>query len=117
MYTKHCRSILEYGVPAWQGAVTVQEKQDIERVQKIALRIIFGDQYDTYSTALKLAGLDTLETRRNKICLKFAIKAEKHSKHQNWFKPKLRVNTRQKIEKYVRLLPELIGLEIVQFAS
>ena len=40
MYTKHCRSILEYAVPAWQGAVTAQEKQDIERVQKVALRII-----------------------------------------------------------------------------
>ena len=102
MYNKHCRSILEYCVPAWQGAVTVQEKQDIERVQKVALRIIFGDQYDTYGTALKLAGLDTLENRRNKICLRFAIKAEKHSKHKSWFKQRQRVNTRQKIEKYAR---------------
>ena len=41
----------------------MQEKQDIERVQKVALRIIFGDQYETYSNALKLAKLDTLETK------------------------------------------------------
>ena len=102
MYTKHCRSILEYAVPAWQGAVTAQEKQDIERVQKVALRIIFGDQYNGYSTALKISGLDTLETRRNNICLKFAIKAEKHSKHRNWFKQKQIVNTRQKVEKYFK---------------
>ena len=100
MFTKQCRSILEYGVPAWQGAITIQEKQDIERVQKMALRIIFGEQYYTYSNALELAGLDTLEDRRNKICLKFAKKAEQHNKHRNWFKPKLRVNTRQNIEKY-----------------
>ena len=75
MFTKQCRSILEYGVPAWQGAITLQEKQDIERVQKMALRIIFGEQYYTYNNALELAGLDTLEDRRNKICLKFAKKA------------------------------------------
>ena len=80
MYTKQCRSILEYAVPAWQGSITLQEKQDIERVQKVALRIIFGDQYETYSNALKLAKLDTLETRKTNICIKFAMVAEKHSK-------------------------------------
>ena len=90
---------MEY-LPGRQGAITIQEKQDIERVQKMALRIIFGEQYYTYSNALELAGLDTLEDRRNKICLKFAKKAEQHNKHRNWFKPKLRVNTRQNIEKY-----------------
>ena len=81
MFTKQCRSILEYAVPAWQGAITLQEKQDLERVQKVALRIIFGEQYLTYSNALKLAGLDTLDDRKNKIRLKFAKMAEKHKKH------------------------------------
>ena len=102
MYTKQCRTILEYAVPAWQGSITMQEKQDIERVQKVALRIIFGDQYETYSNALKLAKLDTLETRKTNICIKFAMVAEKHSKHKNWFKPKLKLNTRQKVDKYMK---------------
>ena len=39
MYTKHCRSILEYAVPVWNGAITGYECKDIERVQKMALHI------------------------------------------------------------------------------
>ena len=39
VYTKQCRSILEYAVPVWQGAITLQERQDIERVQKMVLNM------------------------------------------------------------------------------
>ena len=36
------------------------------------------------------------------ICIKYAMKAEKHSEHKNGFKPKLKVNTRQKVDKYMK---------------
>lgn len=61
LYTKQCRSILEYAVPVWQGSITLQERQDIERVQKVALHIIYGNQYSSYRNALKLSELEPLE--------------------------------------------------------
>ena len=59
-----------------------------------------GDQYDSYRNALKMTNLETLESRRDKLCLKFAKKAEKNEKHQNWFKPKPKIYTRQDDDKY-----------------
>jgi len=96
IYTKLIRSILELAVPAWQGAITQQEKINIERVQKSAAHIILGEDYSSYRVALKLLNLDSLESRRNKLCLNFVIKAEKHPKFKSWFtltNPKL--NTRK----------------------
>ena len=100
IYIKQCRSILEFAVPAWHGAIKGAERLDIERVQKGALHIILGEQYDGYQSALDATNLETLELRRNNICLKFAQRAEKDDKHCNWFKPKNNIYTRQKDDKY-----------------
>ena len=98
VYVAQIRCLLEYVVPVWQGAITDQEKTDLERVQKSALRIILGDKYGTYSTALKKSGLTDLETRRRNICKKFAIKSAKHKKHQKWFQTKPRFKTRNNLK-------------------
>ena len=101
MYVKQIRSLLELAVPAWQGAVTQEEKLDIERVQKCAAHIIIGEDYLSYKAALKYLNLDSLEYRRNKICLNFAKKAENHEKFQKWFKEsKVRQESRLKKFKY-----------------
>jgi hypothetical protein len=93
LYTKQCRSILELAVHACHGAITFVERQDIERVQKVALHIILGEHYESYSNALILTNLKTIEARRDKLCIKFVKKAEKHEKHRMWFKPKSKVKT------------------------
>ena len=111
MYTKQCRSILELAVPAWHGAITFVERQDIERVQKVALHIILGEQYESYSNALILTNLKTLEARRDKLCIKFVKKAEKHEKHKMWFKPKSKVNTRQSDDKYWKTIARTTRLK------
>ena len=85
VYVKQVRSLLEFGVPAWQGSITIAEKLEIERVQKIATRIILGRSYISYDVALKALNLDHLEERRMRICLNFALKAEKHTKFKKWF--------------------------------
>ena len=100
MYSKQCRSILEFGAPAWHGALTKNERYDIERVQKVALHVILGNKYDNYENALKLANLETLEKRRNKLCLNFAKRAEKNVKHMNWFKKRPKTSTRLDQPKY-----------------
>ena len=97
VYTKQIRCILEFAAPAWQGSITQAERVALERVQKCACHIILGDQYLSYKNALRALGLETLESRRKKLSLKFALKASKHSKFKSWFKANENnnLNTRQ----------------------
>ena len=89
--------MLDFGVPIWQGRITLEEKSDIERVQRCATHIILGDQYHSYLDALKALNLETLEVRRTRLCLNFALKAESHPKFKNWFIPATKAyNTRNK---------------------
>ena len=96
VYIKQVRSVLELAVPAWNAALSQTEKKDIERVQKTALHIMLADSYQSYATALVQVGLESLDFRRHKLCLKFARKSAAHPKHRNWFRVNLNtVNTRQ----------------------
>ena len=47
---------------------------DIERIQKVAFKVILGDDYHDYNVACTLLETETLEMRRVKLCLKFARK-------------------------------------------
>ena len=79
----------------------MEDKKDIERVQKTALHIILGDSYQSYKEALDMVGLESLEARRHKLSLKFARKAAVHPKHRNWFRLNTNtVNTRQEKSLY-----------------
>ena len=100
IYNKQCRSIVEFAAPVLNGAITDNEILEIERVQKIALHIILGDQYVTYRNALTKTNLETLENRRAKLCLNFARRAENHTKHMQWFKLRPKTTTRQNNYKY-----------------
>ena len=100
LYVKQTRCLLELAAPAWHGSLTQAEKGDIERVQKCALRIIFGNGYESYMNALEMANLENLDTRRENLCLKFARKASKNSKFKFWFKQKPKLSTRQVQEEY-----------------
>ena len=50
---------------------------DIEITQKVALRLILYGGYTSYQEALQVTGLETLKSRRNKLCLSFAKKCTK----------------------------------------
>ena len=101
VYTKQIRCILELAVPAWQGSITQAERVSLERVQKSACHIILGDEYVSYRSALKSLNLESLESRRKKLSLKFAIKASKHIKFKSWFRENdQNVNTRHEKPKF-----------------
>ena len=74
VYIKQVRSLLELAAPAWHSSLTKEEHHTIERVQISAHHIILGAKYLSYRGALELAGLQTLQARREKLCLKFAKK-------------------------------------------
>ena len=69
----------------WHSSITAGEKYDLERTQKVALKIIFGTSYTTYTEALELTGIDTLVARRSKLCLTFARKCVKSEKTKSMF--------------------------------
>ena len=83
VYIKEIRSILELAVPAWHGSLTDQLSQDLERVQKVATRIILG-KHVPYQVALEKLNLDLLSDRREKLCRKFTEKTLK-SRHADIF--------------------------------
>ena len=73
---------------------------EIERVQKVALRIILDSAYENYENALEITGLETLCDRRVVLCRKFAIQSAKNVKTCDMFPlNKHQVNTRHP-EKY-----------------
>ena len=98
VYNKQCRSVMELAVPAWAPGLTGKEVKQIERVQKSALAIILGDSYKSYKHALKKLDVESLESRREKLCLTFGKRALRSEKFSKWFsyidenKPK--INTR-----------------------
>ena len=55
-------SVLEYGDILWHGGLTLSQSQDIERIQKRALRIITPDL--SYEDALASSKLLPLNQRR-----------------------------------------------------
>ena len=95
VYAKEVRSILEMAVPVWHSGLTKQQVTDIERLQKVAFRIMLGEKYISYQLACKKFSALTLEERRVKLCVKFARK-NVNSENCMFTKLKKNVNTRQK---------------------
>ena len=58
----------------WHSSITKQCENNLERVQKSALKVILGEKYVSYDNALKVLGLQSLKERREELCLKFAKK-------------------------------------------
>ena len=95
VYIKQVRSLLEKNCPVWHPGISQNDSKKLERVQRVAVAIIKGEQKTSYITSLLDLKLETLEIRRKRLCQKFAIKAFKHPKFSKWFcKEKLNVNTR-----------------------
>ena len=96
VYIQQIRSILELAVPYWGPRITQLEETHIERVQRTALRIIWGQQYLSYSEACIKSNIKTLKERRAELITKFAIKTSKNPKFASWFKkfPPKSINTR-----------------------
>ena len=85
IYVLYIRSILEQSCQVWHHTISEDEVTDIERVQKVACKIILKNRYISYPQALETLNLETLRDRRNSLCLKFAKKCLKHEKARHLF--------------------------------
>ena len=85
IYVKHVISVVEFAALVWNSSLTQEDISSIERVQKCAVAIIEGSRYNNYEAACASLALDTLATRREKLCLNFARKSSLHPIHKHWF--------------------------------
>ena len=67
-YTSAIRSILEYGTKIWHWSLTEEQSKDIERIQGRGMKTICPQK--TYEQVLIECGMETLENRREKMCIK-----------------------------------------------
>ena len=104
IYNLYIRSILEQNCQVWHYAITQEEISDLERVQKVATKIILQNRYTDYDQALISLNLDPLHVRRERLCLKFAKKCLKHPNTKDMFPlnsnidQNLRVNQKYKVQ-------------------
>ena len=78
LYILFVRSQLEQSAVVWHSSLTEE---------KSAIKIIMGEEYQSYRKSLNFVNLDIFEERRKMLCLKFAksaLKNEKASKMKNY---------------------------------
>ena len=104
IYILYVRSILEHSCVVWHSSLTEENSTDLERVQKAAVKIILGNNYEDYQEALIKIDLDTLEIRREELAHNFAINCVKSDKDnvKNMFPVRNhpKNNIKRKTEKY-----------------
>ena len=103
IYILYVRSLLEQSATVWHSSLTEENQNDLERVQKTALKVILGNKFKSYKNALSMLNIETLTERREQLCLSFALKASKHPKTKQMFplNEKKHVMGTRNQEKYV----------------
>jgi hypothetical protein len=85
IYILFVRSILEQSATVWHSSISEENKNDLERVQKTALKVILREKYTGYNQGLAKLGLESLEIRRENLCLNFANKCIKSERLKHMF--------------------------------
>ena len=85
IYMLQIRSKLDQSAVVWHTSLSQKNRNDLERVQKSAVRCILKESYKGYEDALEKLGLVTLNERRDQMCLKFAKQCLKLDKMKSFF--------------------------------
>ena len=81
------RSLLEQSNNVRHSGFTIK-KNELERVQKVALKLILKDKYKSYENAINFLEIDTLIQRRIHLSLSFSRKFLKTKKDEASFPQK-----------------------------
>ena len=85
-YISRIRVHVEPNTPLWTFSISQELSTKIENVQRAAAFIILGKYaLRSYTENISILNLDSLQTRREQICKKFALKTFKHPVHRNMF--------------------------------
>ena len=95
-YIKEIRPLVEQCVPVWNSGLTGSHNKEIEKVQKVACRIILGSNYVNYQIACNSLGIFPLSDRRHQLSLNYAIKLFHSPRRDEFFSvTQNNVNTRR----------------------
>ena len=93
IYISQVRTKLEQSALVWHNGLTKRNENDIERIQKSALRVILKHNYTGYQNALVTLGMQSLRDRREELCLRFAKSCLKIEKFQKYFPMNSKLHT------------------------
>ena len=79
---------LIYTAPVWHSSLSQQNLEDLEWVQKSALRVILQQKYKNCKHALELLEMDLVYDRNEKLRLNCGQKGLKNPKFSHNFKKK-----------------------------
>ena len=85
IYVLFIRVAIEQSSVVWSSALTKQEEKSLERVQKVALKIIYQSEYISYDNALQMSKLPSIAERYKTLLYKFAVKCVRNEKTQDMF--------------------------------
>ena len=85
IYILFIRSVIEYCSVSFHSSLTQDQTDKLERIKKTCLKVILGEEYEDYESALRISNLDTLSDRRLKRCLDFSLKYLEHPKNKRIF--------------------------------
>ena len=86
------RSQLEQSAVVWHSSLTEENAEDLERVQKTAVKIILKNKYKGYKKSLRILDMDTLKDRRQNLSLNFAIKSTKNKRMKQMFPKNIKLH-------------------------
>jgi hypothetical protein len=93
VYILFIRSLLEQSAVVWHRSLTQENIDDLERVKKSTVKIILGDKYLGYKKSFDKLEMDTLNDRRDQLCLDFAKSCVKNPKFSDMFPKNINTNT------------------------
>ena len=79
IYKVYIRSVLEQSSVVWNSSLTKKNERELERVQKVAVRLIIGKE-TPYEESLDILKLTSLKERRNLLSVNFARKCLSNEK-------------------------------------
>jgi len=69
----------------WHSSLTKENRQDLERVQKAALKVILRNDYKDYEGSLRLTDLQSLNEGREMTSLRFVKNSLKNANFSKLF--------------------------------
>ena len=103
IYITYIRPVLEQSSIVWHSSLTKENCDNLERVQRSAIRLIMGRKNFNYKESLLKLNLTSLEERRTSLCLNFAKRATMNNRTKKMFplRKEQRTNTRRFTEKFI----------------
>ena len=85
IYKVYIRSVLEQSCVVWHHKISKVSEKELERVQKVAVRLITNNKKQSYNENLKELNIETLKERREVLSARFADKYIKNPRTKKMF--------------------------------